>query len=197
VRALQCPTFRWADRRRERRHGTGKRAVLALPRAPQPTAYAERQMAMRVGPALALTMCAAIALPSCSSGSSRASHPTAVSTRQSPGPHRVSQITTCGSSGLRATRGKQTWSLLSCAGLADVNPLPSARLLPGDVVTFVNGVGPRDIALHGGDVVAIDGLHLVARHAGSTLVTVTHWPWCFVLKGPPPKACPLMRITVS
>ncbi len=116
---------------------------------------------------------------------------------QSPGANRASETTTCGSSGLRATSGKQTWPLLGCAGIANVNPLPSVRLRPGDVVTIVNAIGPTHIALHGGGVVAIDGLRLAARHAGSTLVTVSGWPWCFVLHGPPPKACPLMRITVS
>jgi hypothetical protein len=116
---------------------------------------------------------------------------------QSPGAHRASEATTCGSSGLRATNGKQTWPLLNCAGLANVNPLPLVRLRPGDGVTIVNEVGPTHIALHGGGVVAIDGLHLAARHAGSTLVTVSGWPWCGVLQGPPPKECPLMRIMVS
>jgi hypothetical protein len=154
-------------------------------------------MAVRVGPARALAICAVIALPSCSSGSPRASHPSAVSAPQSPGAHRASETTTCGSSGLRATSGKQTWPLLSCAGLANVNPLPLVRLRPGDGMTIINDVGPTHIALHGDGVVAIDGLHLAARHAGSTLVTVSGWPWCGVPQAPPPKECPLMRITVS
>ncbi len=154
-------------------------------------------MTVRVGSVLSLAICAAVALPSCSSGSPAASNHSPSSGARSSTAHRASETTTCGSSGLRATSGKQTWPLLSCAGLANVNPLPLVRLRPGDGVTIVNAIGPKQIALHGGGVVAIDGLHVAARHAGSTLVTVSGWPWCFVLHGPPPKACPLMRITVS
>jgi hypothetical protein len=155
-------------------------------------------MAVRIGPALVLAICAAVALLSCGSPSPMAGHHSSSSARQQPSDaRRAGDITTCGSSGLRAISGKQTWPLLSCSGSANVNPLPSVTLRPGNVVTIVNGVGPTHLALHGGDVLAIDGLHLTPLHPGSTLVTVSGWPWCFVVQGPPPRECPLLRITVS
>jgi hypothetical protein len=106
-------------------------------------------------------------------------------------------MTTCGSSGLRATDTSETLPLLSCAGLANVQPLPSVTVRPGEVVTIVGGTGSADLALGAdGTVVAIDGAHLTASQVGSTLVTIKGWP-CYVPVQPPPKDCPLIRIRVS
>jgi hypothetical protein len=137
---------------------------------------------------------AVVVLPSCSSAkpSARPSNTPARSVLNS-----YRNMTTCGSSELRATDARETLPLLSCAGLANVQPLPSVTLRPGEVVTIVSGAGSAGLALGAdGTVVAIDGAHLTANQVGSTLVTVSGWP-CYVPVQPPPKACPLMRITVS
>ncbi len=105
-------------------------------------------------------------------------------------------FTTCGSFGLRATTGSATIPLLSCAGLADPSPLPSIRVRVGGVVAITGAHGQEHLVLHGGDAVVIDGLHVTARRAGSTIVTVSGWS-CFELMGPPPKACPLLQLTVD
>jgi hypothetical protein len=110
--------------------------------------------------------------------------------RQTPG------FTTCGSFELRATTHSAAIPLLSCAGLANTNPLPTVRMRVGEAVEIRGAENGSRLVLHGGSAVAIDGLQITARDAGSTIVTVSGWS-CAELIEPPPKACPLLRITID
>ena len=130
---------------------------------------------------------AALLLAGCTSSKPSASPTRAALT--TPG------FTSCGSFALRATTVNAMLPLLSCAGLANVNPLPWARIRIGEKLQIWADSKTR-VALHGGHDVAIDGLRVTGLHAGSTLVTVGGWS-CAELLGPPPTLCPLLRVTVG
>jgi hypothetical protein len=105
-------------------------------------------------------------------------------------------FTTCGNFGLRATTAEAMLPLLSCAGLANVNPLPWAGIRVGEQLHIWNDGSRAHVVLHAGSGVAIDGLSVTGLRAGNTLVTVGGWD-CYGLVGPPPSLCPLLRITVG
>ncbi|HEX4431064.1 MAG TPA: hypothetical protein VHZ96_17475 [Frankiaceae bacterium] len=122
------------------------------------------------------------------------------SSRPTPSPTRgavaTPAFTTCGSFLLRATTAEGTWPLLSCAALANVNPLPWVRIRVGEKLQIHIGEADARVALRAGDDVAIHGLSVTGLRAGNTLVTIGGWS-CAELAGPPPALCPLLRLTVG
>ncbi len=131
---------------------------------------------------------AALLLAGCTS-----SKPSATPTRAAA---TTPSFSACGNFGLRATTAEGTWPLLSCAGLANVNPLPWAQIRIGETLRILSQFsGAHPVIRAGGDV-AVHGLSVTGLRAGSTLVTIGGWS-CAELVGPPPALCPLMRITVG
>ncbi len=108
---------------------------------------------------------------------------------------RTPAFSTCGSFLLRASTAEATWPLLSCAALANVNPLPWAGIHVGETLQIRNETGAH-VVLHAGADVAIHGLRVTGLRAGSTLVTIGGWS-CAELVGPPPALCPLLRVSVG
>jgi hypothetical protein len=131
---------------------------------------------------------AALLLAGCTS-----SKPSAAPTRAAataPG------FTACGNFTLRAATTEGTWPLLSCAGLANVNPLPWARIGVGETLRILTDFNDAHPVLHAGSDVSVHGLTVTGLRAGNTLVTVGGWG-CGELVGPAPALCPLLRLTVG
>jgi len=78
---------------------------------------------------------------------------------------------------INATTIHGTIPLLDCPGQAGLTPTPTVRVAVGGEVT-ISGVTPAMLTVRPSTFVSVHGTSYIATRAGTTTVTIDHYPFC-------------------